>query len=277
MKNDNFSGMPEAVNIFLDFHDLNAVRRVQRNILQSIKYDFGRYKDKNGNDKVNEVLKLRAEACLNSIPSQLSKDYKKFKYSLVDVKGHSPEKAEGLEYLTDVGLVIRAFNTLELSYPLDGVKIPTEFKVFFVDTGLLVSQLGDEVPGQILAGDISAYKGAIAENMVASALAVNEIGLFYYHAPSGSPELDFLIEKNGEVEIIECKASNNRATSMKFVIANPKKYGRHSAVKYADANVGEGEGFYTYPLYAIGFIEKKCQENRIPVIDLGNLQVPDTQ
>ena len=79
-------GIPEAVNKFFATHDLNAVRSVQKSILKSIRDDFGRYKDSKGNDKVNEVLKLRAEACLDSMTSQLSKEYKKFQYSLVNVK-----------------------------------------------------------------------------------------------------------------------------------------------------------------------------------------------
>ncbi|MBR6062284.1 MAG: ATP-binding protein, partial [Spirochaetales bacterium] len=217
-------GMPEACNTFFETHDLNAVREIQNRILQSVKDDFGRYQDADGNDKINEVLKLRAEACLDSLPAQLAKEYKKFQYSLVNVKGHSPEKADGLQYLEDVGLVVRAYNTRELSYPLESVKIATEFKVFFIDTGLLVSQMGDDVPAKILAGDLGAYKGAIAENMVASAYAKNGEDLYYYHAPSGSPELDFLSERNGGVLIIECKSTNNRATSMKYVLANPQKY-----------------------------------------------------
>ena len=268
-------GMPEVVLKFFETHDLNQVREIQKRILQSIKDDFGRYKDKNGKDKINEVLKLRAEACLNSLPAQLSKEYKKFQYSLVDVKGHSPEKADGLEYLEDVGLAVSSYNTRERLYPLEAAKIATEFKTFFIDTGLLVSQLGDEVPEKILSGDLGAYKGAVAENMVASAFAKTGTKLFYYHAPSGSPELDFLYEKDGEVGIIECKSTNNRATSMKFVIANSKKYGIHPAVKIADTNVGGGEGFETYPLYALGFLEKRKEQKIIPAVDVKNIKVPE--
>ena len=270
-------GMPEVVNTFFESHDLNEVRRIQQRIINSIRDDFGRYKDAKGNDAVNEVLKLRAEACLDSLPTQLSKKYKKFQYSLVNAKGHSPEKADGLQYLEDVGIVVKSYNTREIAFPLEGVKIANEFKVFYVDTGLLISQLGDEVPQKILEGDISAYKGAIAENMVASAFATSGMQLYYYHAPSGSPELDFLFEENGEVVIVECKSSNNRATSMKYVIANPKKYGRHKAVKFADTNVGEGNGFYTYPLYAIGFIRKENKSKIVNAIDVSNLKVPEEQ
>ncbi|WP_027727919.1 ATP-binding protein [Treponema sp. C6A8] len=268
-------GMPEVLNTFFETHDLNAVREVQQRILNSIKDDFGRYKDEKGNDKINEVLKLRSEACLNSLPAQLSKEYKKFQYSLVDVKGHSPEKADGLQYLEDVGLVVRSYNTRQISYPLEAEKISTEFKVFCIDTGLLVSMLGNDVPAKILNGDLGAYKGAVAENMVAAAFAKSGQRLYYFHAPSGSPELDFLYEKNGEVIITECKSSNNRATSMKFVIANAKKYGSHPAIKIADTNVGKGPGYDTLPLYALGFINEKSEKYIIPVIDVKNIKIPE--
>lgn len=92
-------GMPEAVNEFQKNHDLNAVRNVQKRIIASIKDDLGRYIDSNGNAKLNEVLKLRAEACLESIPSQLAKEYKKFQFSLVEDKAHAEDKADALQYL----------------------------------------------------------------------------------------------------------------------------------------------------------------------------------
>lgn len=269
-------GMPEACNVFFDTHDMNAVRQVQKGIIQSIKDDFGRYIDEKGIVTVNETLKLRAEACLSSVPAQLSKEYKKFQYSLVDVKGHSPEKADGLQYLEDVGLVVRAYNTRELVCPLDGQLIPTEFKIYSADTGLLISQMSDDVPSSILSGNLGAYKGAIAENMVATAFATCGIGLYYYHAPSGSPELDFLVERDGKVVIVECKASNKKATSMKFVLANPGKYGTHPAIKIADANVGGGEGFTTYPLYALGFIRNEIRKLIVDHIDVSGLRVPET-
>lgn len=270
-------GMPEACTAFFDSHDINEVREIQKRILRSIRDDFGRYVNSEGKDSINETLKLRAEACLNSVASQLSKEYKKFKYSLVDVKGHSPEKADGLQYLEDVGLVVRAYNTNELDCPLESKKIPTEFKVFFIDTGLLVSQMNEDVPALILAGNLGAYKGAIAENMVASALACSGEKLYYYHAPSGSPELDFLLERDGEVVIVECKASNNKATSMKFVLANPKRFGQHHAIKIADANVGGGEGFETIPLYSLCFLESEKRKNIIETVDVSDLKVPEKQ
>ena len=259
-------GMPEAVSTFLDLPDVNAVRAIQQRILLSIRDDFGRYKDAQGNDRVNETLKLRAEACLDSLPAQLSKEYKKFQYSLVDVKGNSAQKADGLQYLVDAGLAIKAFNTREMSAPLEGVKIPNEFKVFYADTGLLVSQLDASTTAKILTGDVSAYKGAVAENMVATALATSGVQPYYYHASSGSPEIDFVFSRNGEPTLVECKATNNRMTSMRYVLDHPKKYGSHPAIKFADTNVGGGAKFVTLPHYALGFLRLKPQPLVLPEI-----------
>lgn len=111
--------------------------------------------------------------------------------------------------------------------------------------------------------------------MVAAAFAKERRALYYYHAPSGSPELDFLYEEDGEVVIVECKSTNNRATSMKFVLANQKKYGRHPAIKIADANIGGGEGFSTYSLYYLGFLPQKTKANIIKMVDVKNIKVPE--
>ena len=261
-------GMPEAVNTFFGTHDLNAVRAVQQGILASIRDDFGRYRNARGEDAVNEVLKLRAEACLDSLPAQLSKEYKKFQYSKVNARGNSPQKADGLQYLVDVGLVSKAYNLREISAPLEAAKIDREFKVFFADTGLLMSQLAHGTAAQVLRGDLGAYKGAIAENMVACAFCVDDRELYYYHAPSGSPELDFVADLCGVPTIVECKASNKRATSMRFVLDNPKRFGAHPAVKYADANVGHGKGFRTLPLYALGFLDEPQEPLVVPAVHI---------
>ena len=62
---------------------------------------------------------------------------------------------------------------------------------------------------------------------------------------------------------------------MKYVIAHPEKYGVHKAVKFADTNVGGGEGFTTYPLYALGFLKKENVQQILPTIDYASLSVPD--
>ena len=76
--------------------------------------------------------------------------------------------------------------------------------------------------------------------------------------------------------IVECKAGNNRATSMKYVLANPQKYGAHPAIKFSDTNVGKGDGFTTYPIYAADFYFSYHREITLQETDVSALAVPDT-
>ena len=267
-------GMPEAVNEFFKHHDLNAVRNIQQRIITSLKADFGRYIDSKGNEAVNEVLKLRAEACLDSLPAQLSKEYKKFQYSKVESKAHAEDKADALQYLADLGLVIKSHNLREISSPLESAKIDSEYKAFFSDTGLLISQLGIDAARSVLNGDLGAFKGAIAENMVAVGFHCNGQNTYYYRGTSGSPELDFVTNLNHTETIIECKSNRGRPTSMKYVLAHPEKYGTHPAIKISDTNMGEGIGFKTYPIYFCGFIGEESESLIIPFRKFDDLSVP---
>ena len=61
---------------------------------------------------------------------------------------------------------------------------------------------------------------------------------------------------------------------MKYVIANPKKFGVHPAIKFADTNTGAGDGFKTYPLYAVGFLKKKPNYGTVKEVDVHSLKVP---
>ena len=67
---------------------------------------------------------------------------------------------------------------------------------------------------------------------------------------------------------------NDKAFYIMFVLANQKKYGKHPAVKFADTNVGGGEGFITLPLYAIGLIELNNEQSIVVTAVLSKLKVP---
>ena len=62
---------------------------------------------------------------------------------------------------------------------------------------------------------------------------------------------------------------------MKFVIANPNRFGTHPAVKIADANIGSGAGFETFPLYSLGFIPQPSKTHIVELVDVSKLKVPE--
>ena len=62
---------------------------------------------------------------------------------------------------------------------------------------------------------------------------------------------------------------------MKFVLANPKRFGVHPAVKIADTNVGTTNDFDTLPLYSLGFIQQEKKAQIVEMVDVTNLKVPE--
>lgn len=72
--------------------------------------------------------------------------------------------------------------------------------------------------------------------------------LYYFHKNSGL-EIDFVIRYKGEATLVEVKASNGNAKSMKQVLSNPDRYHVSNAIKLADVQVGRNGQVLTLPLY----------------------------
>jgi len=93
-------------------------------------------------------------------------------------------------------------------------------------------------------------KGGIYENFVAEALVKKGYFLHYYK-PDEESELEFLIEKDGEVRPIEVKAGNTATKSLNRYIA---KYEPSIAYKVISGNVGEADGKLSIPHYMVMFL-----------------------
>ena len=233
-------GMPEAVQTFLDTHDVGQVADVQRSIIEEYKSDMVKY--------AKSEDKVRIRECFESIPAQLSKENKKFQYSTVRKGGRSKEYVGSLQWIEYAGIVRRCYNMSVLELPLEGNSIKDEFKVYMADTGLFVSMLEFGTQGDILKGNLMSYKGAIFENLMADIFGKKNRKLYYYHKHD-SIELDFVIRYNGECVPVECKARTGRAKSMRTVLTNKDKYHISLGLKFGDYNVGRTDSLLTLPMY----------------------------
>ena len=138
-------GMPEAVNAFINTKQMNQVLQIQRDIIQSYEDDMIKYADKADKASIRE--------CFRSIPRQLSKENKKFQYSVVK-KGTTASKYAGsLQWIEDAGIISRCYNLTITELPLDGNADPDTFKVYMSDMGLFVSMLEDGTQYDILQGN----------------------------------------------------------------------------------------------------------------------------
>ena len=192
--------------------------------------------------------KPRIRECFDSIPRQLSRDNKKFTYSVVRKGGRIKEYISCLQWIEDAGIVRRCYNLMLPEIPLSGNSIQDCFKVYMADTGLLVSMLDDGTQGDILQGNLWTYKGAVYENLVADILGKMGRKLYYYQKESGL-EIDFVMRYKGECTLLECKANTGNAKSVKTILNHPDKYHVNAAIKLGDYNIGRSDRLLTLPLY----------------------------
>ena len=115
-------GMPKVVDTFLSTKDMNAVRAEQTDILEGYKDDFGKHLDENENEYTDPVLLARINRVFDSIPSQLSKENKKFQYSMIEKNGRAQQYQSAIQWLIDYGLVAPCYNLSLLQLPLEGNK-----------------------------------------------------------------------------------------------------------------------------------------------------------
>lgn len=237
-------GMPEVVDTFVKTKQMNSVLALQRDIVRSYEDDMVKYAD----DKDKSLIK----ECFQSIPKQLSKENKKFQYSIVKKSGTASKFQGSIQWIEDAGIIARCYNLDLPELPLDGNAIDDVFKVYMQDSGLLVSMLEDGTQFDILQGNLYGYKGAIFENLMADIFTKMGRKLYYYHKDSGL-EIDFVIRYKGGATLIEVKATTGNTKSTKTILSHPEKYHVAGAIKLGDYNVGRNEKMLTIPIY-MGFL-----------------------
>ena len=240
-------GMPEVVQEFVNTHLLDGVLRLQEGIVQSYRDDMVKYAASTDKGRIKE--------CFDSIPKQLAKENKKFQYSLIEKKGSAAKFAGCLQWIEDAGIITRCYNLQITELPLDGNADNSVFKVYMNDVGLFVSMLEPGTQADILQGNLLGYKGAIFENLAASILHKMGRKLYYFRKDSGL-EIDFVTRYQGKCTLIEVKAENGNAKSVKTILSHPEKYHVEQAIKFGNYNVGNTGNVLTLPLYMLMFLDQ---------------------
>lgn len=237
-------GMPEVVQTFIDTNNFQEASKIQGKILADYQDDISKHA------KGQEKIKVRQ--CYDSIPKQLAKEYKKFQYSVVE-KGKTSKKYGGsIKWLCDSSLVNKCSNVNEAYIPLLAYEMDDQFKLYLNDTGLLLYLYGPETKLTILNNTLKGNaKGGIYENIISELLLKRGYKLYYYKTQNSSMEIEFVIEKNGEVIPIEVKAGNDSTPSLNSFI---NKYHPKVSYKFVNGNVGFLDGKKTLPHYMVMFI-----------------------
>lgn len=234
-------GMPEAVYTYLQNKNLEVVREIQDKILVGYANDFAKYAP-------NEIVP-KIKLVWNSIISQLSKENKKFIYGQIKKGGRAKEFELAIARLVDAGLILKVNNLSKPELPLNAYAEFDNFKLYFLDIGLLNAMGG--LDKQILLEKntiLTEFKGALTEQFVCQQLFPKS-NLYYWSAPLGNAEIDFVFQKENQVIPLEVKAEENlKAKSLKVFV---DKFENKNAIRTSMSKFRKEDWLTNIPLYAV--------------------------
>ena len=236
-------GMPEVVSTYLSTTDTNSVRRVQNEILSAYRNDIAKH-------TTDEQAKRIAQVWA-SMPSQLSKENRKFIYGMVKKGGRAKDFELAIQWLVDAGLVLKVGRVTTPSMPLKGYEDLSAFKLYLHDVGLL-GAMTDIPPAYLLMpNDMKEIKGMFSENYVCTQIvAGTRKSLFYYSKENSPLEIDFLLQHDTQIVPIEVKSETNlRSKSMNTFL---QSHAQMRGIRFSMSMYRQQERLTNVPLYAAG-------------------------
>ena len=246
-------GMPDVIKGYIKTGTFSQSLEIQGQIRLEYEEDVRKYAE--GLDQAKIISVYR------SIPAQLAKENKKFQFSIIDKKARSREYTGCIEWLIDAGVVTECncLNYPEL--PLKGNVDNSKYKLYYPDTGLLISALDEEAQEDLRVNkNLGVYKGALYENFVAEAFVKQGLGLFYYKKDNSTLEEDFFVRSKNELIPVEVKSNNDSSKSLTALIKNDRYADIKHGIKLGDFNVGVANNIYTFPYFCAFMLKAYLQK-----------------
>ncbi len=237
-------GMPECVKYFTETNDLLGIKNIQDDLLYSYEQDFKKYQPNINSDCLLDILENGTKFIGNQII-----------YTKLSERFTSPTIKKGVDVLRTARLLHSVNNVSVSSLPL--TSSGKQFKLFFLDVGLLLRKSNLEYQNLYIKKELSAaFQGKLSEQFVAQQLiAQTEQKTFYWaRTESGaSSEVDFVILKDNKIIPIEVKSGKSGSLkSLHFLLdKNPTI---EKAIVFSHAKQGLIDKVQFVPIYWAGQI-----------------------
>jgi predicted AAA+ superfamily ATPase len=241
--------MPAVVSEYVQNRDTLAAQKELINLINSLKSDFSKYKQR--------VPELRIATVFEAVLRQCGKN---FNYAKVESLNYRQVR-ESLELLQKAGLIIPIICSTANGIPLGAEVNYKKQKMIILDTGVFQTILGLEIADLLFSNDFDLInKGAIAEQfagleLIKSASCYMSQNLYFWsrEKTNSSAEIDFLIQKGEDIIPIEVKSGKSGKMQSMYLFLNEKKskYGIRTSLE----NFTQYDKIKVYPLYAIGNVK----------------------
>ena len=211
-------GMPEAVDTYINEHDLIESREILKVLYDNYLSDMELY-------QASQESVLRSRTLFQNIYRELNKESKNFSPGLIEKKSKTRDYATSIQWLTMAHIVNQSFQLKEhVTMPL----MPDDensFRLFLGDIGMFSYQSGINAASFVSSERENTLSGIFFENFIANELIAKGHKLFYWRGKSSS-ELEFIIESNNKLYPIDVKKGRGTLNSL-------EKFSNHNKFEYA--------------------------------------------
>lgn len=241
-------GMPEAVYMWTQERNTELMLKSLNNIIEAYERDFAKHPNIKEFPKISMIWK--------SIPSQLSRENKKFIYKVVKEGARAREYEDALQWLVDANLVSKIYRSSAPRIPLVSYDDLSAFKIYLVDTGLLY-RLSFLSPEAFAEGNrlFTEFKGALTENYILQSLTpLFEVSPRYWS--DNVYEIDFLLQNENNIIPVEVKAEKN--IKSKSLIKFKEKYSNdiNLRIRFSFDNLKLDGDILNIPLFMADYTKK---------------------
>lgn len=251
-------GMPDAVNSYLENHNIQLVREIQREIHDYYAADASKY---------DEEKKLKIRRVYDLIPSNMENKKKRVvAQSIENKKGKTfSDYQDEFDYLISAGIALNVQAISNPVFPLIESTGKNLLKLYLNDVGILTGILYGNNIRAVLDDKASINLGSVYESVVASELIAHGYNLFYYDNRSKG-EVDFLIDDYSSLSTVPIEVKSGKDYSVHSALSGFTKnedYHIQKAFVVSNERTISTKGKITYiPIYYIAFFQNTPEDRK---------------
>ncbi len=238
-------GLPDAVNKFIETHNIVEVRAAQKDIYELYKGDASQY---------DKERKLMIERVYELVPSYLENKKKRVRFNQIEEKkkARATQYQAEFEYLVKSGICNEVRAVSNPRFPLVESESKNLLKLYLNDVGLLTRLLYQYSISAIMDDIKSINLGSVYESVVCSEFAAHGFSLFYYDNKKKG-EIEFLLNDYDLLSVVPIEVKSGKDydehASLDAFVATPDYHIKEAFVLSNEREVTQ-KGQVTYlPVY----------------------------
>ena len=249
-------GLPEAVNIYLETKNIQAVRKLHDEIHEYYAMDASKY---------DQEKKLVIRRVYDLIPSRMESKKKRIVVQEIENRKGKifADYRDEFEYLISAGIALGVQAVSTPVFPLIESSGKNLLKLYLNDVGILTSILYGNNIRAILDEERGVNLGAVYESVVASELAAHGYNLFYYDNRSKG-EVDYLIDDYDSLSAVPIEVKSGKDYQVHCALntsVSNEDYHIQKAFVLSNERKVHSVGKITYlPIYFVMFFEREKSE-----------------